>query len=107
MATLAELVTALSGTNYPFAHHAWASAPNGTYGVYAEESSHGFYADSKMQGQAITCTVDVFTKDDSETIRSTVQTALNTLDMPWYLDAIDFEEDTGYIHYTWVVDLYG
>jgi len=100
---LEKIKTALDGTGIPFAHFAWSKAPNGTYGVYAEDSAGGsIWGDGKMQEQAIEGTIDVFTRDDTGTPLETVQEALNTGDISWYLNSIQYEEDTGYIHYEWV-----
>jgi hypothetical protein len=36
-----------------------------------------------------------------------VEAVLNAAGASWYLNTIQFEEDTGYIHYEWVVGLHG
>lgn len=105
MSSLSALKTALDATGIPFAHHAWSHAPDGTYGVYAEDDSIHEFADGKMVNQALQGTVDLFTRDDSDTPRTTVQTALASLDIPWYLNSVQYEQDTGYIHYEWVFEV--
>lgn len=100
-----KLIAALNGTGYPFAHYSWASAPEGTYGVYAEDSAISLWGDDKMQAQLISGTVDLFTRDDSGMPLEVVQAALCSAGVSWYLNTIQFEEDTGLIHYEWVFEV--
>lgn len=100
-----ELRQALLSTGYPFSHYGWAEAPNGTYGVYAEDSARSVWGSGTMTNQLLQGTVDLFTKDDTDVPRETVQAALSGVNMAWYLNSIQFEEDTGYIHYEWVFEV--
>lgn len=95
--------TALDTTGYKFAHFAWAHAPAGDYGTYAEDSQSGsIWADGRMQGQTIQGRIDFFTRDDSDTPRLVIQGALDNAGISYYLNAVLFEDDTRYIHYQWV-----
>ena len=100
-----ELKTALETTGYAFAAYGWASAPEGDYGVYAEDSASGKWADGHMQAQILQGTVDYFTRDSSGTPRQTIQQALNNAGISFLLNSVQFEEDTGYIHYEWVFEV--
>lgn len=102
---LQNLKAALNSTGIPFAHYAWSHAPNGTYGVFAEDSAGHLFADGKVVDQSVQGTIDLYTRDDSATPKETVQAALATVDMAWYLNSIQYEEDTGYIHYEWVFEV--
>lgn len=101
--TLDDLKTALTATSCSFAHYAWSHAPAGDYGVYAEDSALDFEADDEHAEKALECTVDYFTRDDTGTPKATIEAALERLNVPWYLNTIQYEDDTGYIHYEWVV----
>lgn len=101
--TLNDLDTALNATGYSFAHHAWSHAPAGDYGVYAEDEGDDFLADGGHAEKATQGTVDLFTRNDTATPRETIEAALDGLNVPWYLNTIQYEDDTGYIHYEWVV----
>ena len=102
---LDELKTALAATGYDFAHHAWSKAPTGDYGVYAEDGEQTIWADGHRRDFSLTGTVDYFTRDDSKTPRETIEAALNGIDIAWYLNSIQYESDTGYIHYEWVFEV--
>lgn len=103
--TLNDLETALAATGYKFAHYAWSHAPAGDYGVFAEDSSNDFEADDVHAETALEGTVDYFTRDDSGTPKTTIEAVLEGLNVPWYLNSIQYEDDTGYIHYEWVVEV--
>lgn len=110
--TVAELGTALNSITIgqktlKFAHHAWSKAPEGDYGVYAEDSAIELSVDGLNGEQAIEGTIDYFTRDDSDAIRAAIQAKLNELRIVWHLNLIAYESDSGFIHYEWVFRLYG
>ena len=102
-----RLHNALNATGYPFEHYGWSKAPDGDYGVYAEDSGEDFVANDVHLERGTVGTVDLFTRDDTSAPRDAVEAVLNAAGASWYLNTIQFEEDTGYIHYEWVVGLYG
>lgn len=102
-----ELKSALDSTGYSFAHFGWSKAPSGDYGVYAEDSANDLIANGKHIEKVLQGTVDYFTRDDSGAPKTAIETALDGIGIAWYLNSIQFEDDTGYIHYEWVVDVRG
>ena len=104
---MADLVTALTNTGYKFAHHAWSKAPDGDYGTYSEDSGNDFGADEKHAERGTEGYIHYYTRDDTSTPRVTIETALNSINIPWYLNNILYENDTGYIHYEWWFGVYG
>ena len=50
-------------------------------------------------------TVDYFTRDDSGTPQATIEAALEGIPCAWYLNSVQLETDTGYIHYEWVFEI--
>lgn len=101
--TVEELGTVLNATGFRFAHFAWSKAPGGDYGVYAEDEADDFLADGEHAENALQCAVDLFTRTEGNVPRDAIENALSVFNAPWYLDTIQYEDDTGYIHYTWVV----
>ena len=79
--------------------------PGWDYGVYAEDGANDFNADGEHAEKAVQGTVDYFTRDDSGTPQTTIEAALEGLNVPWYLNTIQYEDDTGYIHYEWVFEV--
>lgn len=102
-----RLETALAETGYPFAHFAWSHAPAPPYGTWQEYGARDLIANGRHAEKAMAYAVDLYTRDDGTTPRRTVEAALAGLDAPWRLNSLQFEPDTGLIHYEWVVGLYG
>lgn len=102
-----ELKTALAATGLRFAHFGWSKAPSGDYGVYAEDGANDLIANGKHCESVLQGTVDYFTRDDSGTPKTTIEAALDGAGIAWYLNGVQLEEDTGYIHYEWVFEVRG
>ena len=97
-----SLKTALDGTNFAFTFAAWSKAPSGDYGVYFYDGQEHLSADSDSGAEtALSGYIDYFTRDSSLTPKNTIETALKGLGIVWWLNSIQFEDDTGYIHYEW------
>lgn len=97
-----ELIRALTATNLPFAHFAWATAPAGDYGVYAEDDDAVMFADNAHAETATNGTIDYFTRADGGAAKRTIESALDTVPgCAWRHYSTQFEEDSGYIHYEW------
>lgn len=103
-----DLIAALTATGYKFAHYGWAkNAPETKrdYGVYGEDDEIALYADNKRAEAVLQGTIDYYTRDDSGTPKSTIETALDSYNIPYRVESIQFENDTGYIHYEWVFEV--
>ena len=73
------------------------------YIVWAEDSeSSSLNTDNKKEIQAIQGTIDHFTKKDNDTVVNEIQEALKAEKVSFYLNSVQYEEETGYIHYEWV-----
>lgn len=103
-----ELIRLLNErTGYQFAHYGWSRAPEGDYGVVAEDSGEDFIANDVHLERGTAGTVDLFTRDDTSAPRDAVEAVLNASGAAWSLNTIQFENDTGFIHYEWLVGIYG
>lgn len=103
---LDQLEMALTSTGLPFAHFGWSKAPEGDYGVFSEDGSNDLSAGNSHAETATEGTVDYFTRDDSGAPQRAIEGALESVwSLAWYLNSVQFEENTGYIHYEWVFQL--
>lgn len=74
--------------------------------VWAETGeADSFDGDNRKQEQAVDISVDYYTKAEFDAVVDEIQAELNASCNSWRLDAVQFEEDTELIHYTWVVVL--
>ena len=92
---------ALATTKLDFAHFAWSHAPAGDYGTWGEDHGNEFVAGNGVCEQVMSGYVDYFTRDDSGAPKAAIEQAMTDAGIVWHLDAIQYENDTGYIHYTW------
>lgn len=98
---MSALETALTATGFSFAHFGWSHAPSGDYGVWADDGANDLEADDVHAEHVIEGTIDYFTRDPSDTVKTTIESALDGV-VAYYLNSIQFEDDTGFIHYEWV-----
>lgn len=104
-----NLIEALNSTGYKFAHFGWAKDAlerKQDHGVYAEDDQSTLWADDHRAEYAVQGTIDYFTRDGSGTPQQVIEAALNGLETcSWYLNSIQLETDTGFIHYEWVFEV--
>lgn len=103
------LVAALKQTDIPFAEYGWRTRPEGTCGVVSldgeEDSLDG---DGEKLDRAWEATVDVFFRKlaDRNSVVSTVESVLAAVcGAAWYLNSIQYENDTGLFHMEWVCEV--
>lgn len=83
-----------------------AQKTTGNYIVWAEDGQGSVgYAGNKMTIQTIQGTIDYFTKTEFDPVFNQIQETLNTLNIAWSLNSIQYEEETGYIHYEWLFEV--
>ena len=102
-----QLLAALNATEIPFAAYGWDNAPAGDYGVISlegQESSVG--GDNRIDSQAIRGSIDLFVHGIDASGAVAVQNAINGL-VAWRLNSIQYEDDTGLIHYEWIFEMVG
>lgn len=76
------------------------------YIVWAEDSEpSALNADNQKKNQVIQGTIDYFTKTDNDIIADEIQEILKTEKISFYLNSVQYEEETGYIHYEWVWEM--
>lgn len=102
----------VSNHTLPFAHFAWSSAPSGDYGVYGEDlGTNQFDADDRYAERTIRGSVDWFTRTDDLTAFNAIESCFKNIQnegkghFAWYLNTIQYEDDTHFIHYEWIVEV--
>jgi len=105
--TLSDIKTALETvTGFPFAEYAWQSRPLPPYGtLQLDGQGASLWSGNKMREQAVQGSVDVFVRGGSEAAKSSVQSALASLDgLSWRLYSVQYESDTKLTHLEWVFE---
>lgn len=102
---LADLGDSLK-TVIPDVFHYNAFKKSDQYIVWAEDGeADSSNADDQKEDQVIQGTIDYFTKTEFDPNFELIQCKLNSIDISWRLNSIQFEEKTGYIHYEWVWEM--
>lgn len=78
----------------------------GNYIVWGEDGQAGsLWADNEMINQAISGTIDYFTKIEYDSKVEAIQKAISAIGLSYRLNSVQYEKDTGYIHYEWVWEI--
>lgn len=103
--TFDALAAALRETGIPFAEGAWRDAGKlkSDYGVYALDGGSGLMAGNRHAERAFEGTVDLFARNsDGRRQAALVEAAMDTAEVAWRLNSIQYENTTGYTHWEWV-----
>lgn len=73
------------------------------YIVWAEDrEGSSLYSENQKAEQVIQGTIDYFTKQEGDPAVEQIQEALSTAEVSFYLSSVQYENETGFIHYEWV-----
>lgn len=86
-------------------YHYEALNQKAPYIVWAEDGGNQLFAGNRMREQAVTATVDLYTKAEYGELPDAIQKALDSGGIAWSLSAAAYEDDTRLIHYTWDVEV--
>lgn len=102
---LSDLRDVLLEIEIPVFHYE-AYQQTGNYIVWAEDGEgQSGHADNHKTTQVMAGTIDYFTKTEFDPIVETIQEKLNSIDIAWRLNSVQYEKDTGYIHYEWTWEM--
>ena len=82
--------------------HSFRPSQNPPYIIWEEIGDNGLGADNSREDQAIRGTLDYFTKTEFDGNIDKIQAALESSGAAWYLNSVQYEEETALIHYEWV-----
>lgn len=87
-------------------YHYHALNQDAPYVVWAEDGAgEQLNADNKMTGQVIQGTIDYYTKTEYDTAVEAIQNALAAAEISFYLNSVQYEDETKWIHYEWVFEV--
>ena len=92
-----EILDALK--DYQFKAIAWSHAPADNYGVVSQDGRNDMVSHYE---ESDTGTIDWFSRDPDSAVPAAVENALEGLGFSWYLNSLQYEEDTGFLHWEWV-----
>lgn len=72
------------------------------YFVWQEDGSNDLSADGEHAETSMTGTTDLFTKTENDPWVVALGESLDRHGISWYLNSVQYEEETGFFHYEWV-----
>ena len=85
-----------------FEAFAWYHAPDDNYGVVSTDGRNDLFAGDAHVETSWTGTIDWFSRDPASTVPASVESALTALGVAWYFNSMQYENDTGFLHWEWV-----
>ena len=103
MESMLETLQAALATLTDNCYH-YVAAPNSTipYIVWMEDGDNDLAGDDHHAEQSYTGTVDLYTKQENDPLFTSIPAALAGIGASWYLNSVQYEEETGLTHYEWV-----
>ena len=101
-----ELLDELNMAGLQVALYAWDRPPKDDYGVLSLSEGNDLIADGIHVERGSEGYLDYFTRDVTDYPRSTIEAILNRF-TAWYLNSVQYEQDTHYIHYEWKWSIHG
>ncbi len=90
----------------PNVYHYKACEVKEQYIVWAEDGEAGSVnANDEKEDQVIQGTIDYFTKTEFDPNFELIQDKLNSANLSWRLNSIQYEEETSFIHYEWTWEM--
>lgn len=71
------------------------------YFVWQEEGANDLEADGIHAETAVAGTTDLFTKQEFDPWVQEMGAAFDAAGISWYMNSVQFEEDTKFFHYEW------
>lgn len=96
---LRQALAALTERTY---HYYAAPSTMPPYIVWAEDSDNDLIADNVHAERCYEGTIDLFTKSEGDALIEAIPSALESIGAAYYLNSVQYEEDTGLIHFEWV-----
>lgn len=91
-------------TNNVYHYHAPANAKP-PYIQWSEDGSNDFISNNVHTEFVMQGTIDLYTLSENDLLIESIPAALNVVPCAWYLNSVQYEEDTKLIHFEWVFEV--
>lgn len=99
---LSNFKTAICKMDAKAYHYEKPRSKTAPYAVWAETGeSDSFDSDNHRGEQQIECVLEFYTKTEFDPDIDTIQSILDENTAGWSLDAVQYEDETKLIHYSW------
>lgn len=84
----------------------YAKLQSDRYFVWQEDGENALISDDAHRDKAVTGTTDLFTKQEFDPWADAIEESFQEAGIAYYLNSVQYEEDTGFIHYEWVWEVF-
>ena len=99
---LRDIGRGLLAVGVPVSHY-FKQQQKAPYIVWAEDGQGSMqHGDNHAIQQSIQGTIDYFTRNEYDANFFKIQNVLNSMDIAWSLNSVQYEDDTQLIHYEWL-----
>lgn len=98
---LGKIQTALTAISTNVYHYKRPASIDGAIIWQEDSEDSSFHAGNHCVEQQIHGTIDYFTKTEFDSTCDDIQSALDACMCGWRLNSVQYEDDTGLIHYEW------
>lgn len=100
--TLQAALAALTERTYHY-----FAAPNSSppYIVWMEDGDNDLTANNIHAERSYNGSIDLYTKSESDDLMAEIPHALENIGAAYYLNSVQYEEETGLIHYEWIFEV--
>jgi len=95
---IGETLAGIEGLNV---FHYWRFGVDAPYCIWQEDSEIGLETDNHKGEQGFSGAIEFFTKTEYDPLFDKIQEALNSIEVYWYFDGTDYEDETNLIHHSW------
>lgn len=99
---LQQALAALTDSCYHYIAQPNATPP---YITWMEDGDNDLMAGNIHAERCITGSVHLFTKTENDPLYTSVPAALEGIGASWYLNSVQYEDDTGLIHFEWYFEV--
>lgn len=99
---LSNFANEISTFTFKCYHYTAPLTTSTPYLVWAEDERVDLIAGNSHSEKAVQGTIDYFTKTEFDSNVDTIESKLESLGISWFLNSVQYEEETGLIHYEWV-----
>lgn len=86
----------------PNVYHYFRPQLKAPYAIWQEEGAEDFHANNAVAESAVSGSTDYFTKEDFDRAVDRIQDMFAKNGFLWRLNSVQYESETGLIHYEWV-----
>lgn len=72
------------------------------YFVWQEDAANDLGANNVHAERAVQGTTDLFSKSECDPWGPALESSFSAAGIAWYLNSVEYEEDTGFWHWEWV-----